>query len=202
MLRPLYRILENPKVYDLSQKLLAGNRVYQAIKNVVALHLRDMRYNNVLDVGCGIVLFADCFNGEYTGIDINPEYIKRAKTVKKGTFLVGDATALPFNNEAYDLVFTLGVLHHLNADSREKMLKEMWRVCKSKGYILIIDGIVPSNRLNMIGYILAKLDRGRFKMRIESFKEMINSAYPDAGEVKYSHIKSFPYEFIAASVQR
>lgn len=202
MLKILYKMLENPKVYDLSQNLLGGDRVFRAIKEAIATQLSGISYNNVLDVGCGTGLFADCFKGEYTGIDINQEYIRRAETKGRGTFLVADATSLPFNNETFGLVFTLGVLHHLDKQEREKMLKEMWRVCKAGGHILIVDGLVPSNRLNLIGYVLAKLDRGRFKMRMERFKEMINFVYSNKRWVKYTHIKSFPHELIAVNLQR
>jgi ubiquinone/menaquinone biosynthesis C-methylase UbiE len=202
MLKFLYRMLENPGVYNLSQKLLAGDRVFRAIRKVIAKQLSSISYNNVLDVGCGTGLFADCFKGKYTGIDINQEYIKMAETKGNGTFLVADATSLPFNDKTFDLVFTMGVLHHINKQEREKMLNEMWRVCKADGHILIVDGLVPSNRLNLIGYVLAKLDRGRFKMRMERFKEMINSVYLHKKLVKYILIKIFPYEIVTVNLQK
>ena len=202
MLKMLYKALENPALYDMTQKLLGGDRVYKKLKEAIAAQLKNISYNNVLDVGCGTGLFTDCFKGEYTGIDINEGYIKKARSDKKGAFKTGDATALQFEDETFDLVFTLGVLHHLDAGNREKMLKEMRRVCKTGGHILIVDGLVPSNRLNVVGYALAKLDRGPFKMRIDMFQEMVNSAYPNAGLIKYTHIKSFPHELIAAIVRR
>ncbi len=202
MLKFLYRILEDPKVYDLVQKFLGGNRVYRAVRDLIGVELKNISYNNVLDVGCGTWPFWDCFKGKYTGIDINQEYIRKAAAKGKGIFLVADATSLPFNNETFGLVFTMGVLHHLDKQEREKMLKEMWRVCKAGGHILIVDGLVPSNRLNLIGYVLAKLDRGRFKMRMERFKEMINFVYSNKRWIKYTHIKSFPHELIAVNLQR
>ncbi|MCL4475154.1 MAG: hypothetical protein M1508_02865 [Nitrospirae bacterium] len=67
---------------------------------------------------------------------------------------------------------------------------------------MIIDGLVPSDKLNVIGYTLAKLDRGRFKIRAKEFKEMIAFAYPHAGCVRYTDIKSFPHELVAAMVRR
>jgi len=202
MLKILYKVLENPVVYDITQKLLGGDRVYKILKETIAAQLKDIRYTNVLDVGCGTGLFSDCFKGEYTGIDISEAYINKARAEKKGSFITGDATALQFDDESSDLVFTLGVLHHLDADSREMMLKEMQRVCKTGGHILIVDGLVPSNRFNVIGYVLAKLDRGPFKIRNEEFKEMIYRAFNNAREAIYTSVKVFPHEYISVLLQR
>jgi ubiquinone/menaquinone biosynthesis C-methylase UbiE len=195
MLKILYKMLEDPKVYDLSQKLLGGDRVFRTIKEAIAVHLSGISYNNVLDVGCGTGLFMDCFKGKYTGIDINQEYIRRAEAKGKGVFLVADATVLPFVSETFDLIFTLGLLHHLDTQDRKKMLDEMKRICKTDGYIFIMDGLVPSNRLNVIGYILAKLDRGRFKMKIKEFKEMIETSYSQNTVFCFRCYHLFPYEF-------
>jgi ubiquinone/menaquinone biosynthesis C-methylase UbiE len=202
MLKILYKVLQNPKIYNTAQTLLGGNRVYREIRGMIGAQLKDIEYNNVLDAGCGTGIFADCFKGTYTGVDISGEYIEHARSSGRGTFVVADATALPFKDETFDLVFTLGVLHHLDAGNCERMLGEMWRVCKAGGHILIVDGLVPSNRLNIIGYILAKLDRGRFKVRIEDFKAQIASAYPDAERVMDNHIKIFPYELIARIIRK
>lgn len=201
MLRPLYKILENPAAYDLVQKLLGGDRVLSSIRKAVSGQLENMRYNNVLDVGCGTGLFSDCFKGKYTGVDINKEYIKDAAAKRKGVFKVADATALPFKSGAFDLVFTLGVLHHLDEELRMKMLLEMQRICKKGGHMLIVDGLVPSNSLNLIGYALARLDRGRYKLRLGKFKDMLANAYSGAGTT-YEIVKVFPYELVVAVVQR
>jgi ubiquinone/menaquinone biosynthesis C-methylase UbiE len=202
MLKILYRMLENPKVYDLVQRLLGGDRVYRALKEVIGAQLKNISYSNVLDVGCGTGLFGDCFSSEYTGIDINQEYIKKAGTKRGGVYLVADATRLPFETGTFDLVFTLGVLHHLDVQNQDNMLKEMWRVCKAGGHILIMDGLVPSNRLNVIGYVLAKLDRGRFKTRVERFKEMVETVCSERPLLNLECYNMFPYEFVAAVVKK
>lgn len=203
MLRMLYKALENPAIYDITQKLLGGDRAYKKLREAIAAHIKNISYNKVLDVGCGTGLFTDCFKGDYTGIDINEEYIKKARTEKRGSFNMGDATALQFEDETFDLVFTLGVLHHLDAGSRGKMLKEMLRVCKTGGHILIVDGLVPSNRLNIIGYALAKLDRGRFKMRLSVFKKMLAALYPGRNtNIASNSLTVFPQEYVVTLIKK
>jgi ubiquinone/menaquinone biosynthesis C-methylase UbiE len=200
MLKVFYRILENPTAYEIVQKLLGGDRVFKALRGAVALEISDITYENVLEVGCGTGLTKDCFHGSYTGVDINPEYIKVAGSRGEGTFLVADATSLPFAAGTYDLVFTAGVLHHLNEKGRTMMLGEMRRVCKSRGHILIADGLVPSSRMNLIGYALAKLDRGRHKMRIGEFQDMIRTAYPAPFSVSVKQYCTFPTEFAVSVI--
>ena len=119
-----------------------------------------------------------------------------------GTFLVADATSLPFGPESYDVVFTVGVLHHLDNKNRGMMLSEMERVLRPGGHILIVDGIVPSNKLNLVGYALAKLDRGRYKMRIERFQNMIRTAYPLPFSIKIRQYRAFPLEFCVAVISK
>ena len=201
MLKILYKMLEDSKVYNISQKLLGGDKAFRAIKETIARQLSGVSYNNVLDVGCGTGLFMDCFEGDYMGIDINYDYMKRARGKKKGDFIVADATRLHILNEKFDIVFNLGVLHHLNIQQRRRMLLEMRRVGKRGGHILIVDGLVPSDRSNVIGFILAKLDRGRYKMRIEDFMDMISLAYGDNSQMIYTCIKSFPHEFVSVVLQ-
>lgn len=203
MLKTAYKTLENPAIYNIVQKLLGVDRVYRKLRETIAEQLKGIIYNKVLDVGCGTGLFTDCFKGEYTGIDINEEYIKKARAYKKGTFKTGDATALQFEDETFDLVFTLGVLHHLDAGSREKMLKEMRRVCKTGGHILIVDGLVPSNRLNIIGYVLAKLDRGPFKMRLSEFKKMLTALYSEGNiNIAFNSLTVFPHEYVVTLIKK
>ncbi len=202
MLKFFQRLLENPKIYELMQKLLGGDRVYRAIREFIGVQLKNIGNYNVLDVGCGTGFLSDCFTGAYTGVDINPAYIKKAEIKGKGVFMVADATKLPFAPETYDLVFTLGVLHHLESGNRKKLLNELWRVCKPDGKIIIIDGVIPSNRLNLLGFILAKLDRGRYKVRGKKFKEMINASYFFSKKITFTNITRFPYEIIIAYVYK
>ena len=99
----------------------------------------------ILEVGCGncrnLLPFAkagfDCY-----GIDFSKEMLKHAKVFcKKHNINVklkqADATKLPFNNETFDYVLFVAVLHHLNPDKQEKALQEIKRVLKPNGMALI-----------------------------------------------------------------
>ena len=198
----LYQILEIPGMYDFVQNVLGGKRVFATLQQAVARYLETICYENVLDVGCGTGLAMTWFTGEYYGVGINPHYLKKVLATGPYFFQVGDATALPFQDETFEVVFTLGVLHHLDAEQRPKMLAEIGRVCKSGGHLLILDGLIPSNRLNLIGYALARLDRGRYKMRIEQFQNMLAQAFPADRRISSQVYKVFPGEYVLSVITK
>jgi len=108
----------------------------------------DLRGLKVLDVGCGIGgpcrMLAEAFNCNVTGIDLNHEFIRTAKALsllvkpnQQITFLQGDATSLPFEDNAFDAVWTQHV--QMNIADKQKLYTEIHRVLKPGGYFLYYD---------------------------------------------------------------
>src|SRR3989338_2647216 len=97
----------------------------------------------VLEIGCGggtdILQFAK--NGAIvTGIDLTQTAIQITKKRfdaynLKGTFIQADAENLPFEDNNFDFVYSLGVLHH--TPDTERAIREAYRVLKPNGKILI-----------------------------------------------------------------
>jgi SAM-dependent methyltransferase/uncharacterized protein YbaR (Trm112 family) len=92
----------------------------------------------LLDIGCAqgrstfLVIRPDI---DVVGFDISKalvrEAVDRADAEARVTFLVADATSMPFVDESFDYAQTVGVLHHLPAPNR--VCGEVSRVLKSKG---------------------------------------------------------------------
>lgn len=202
MLNWAYGILENPVIYDVSQKVFGSNRVLKRLRKNIKEQLDHISYCKVLDMGCGTGSFEDLFDGNYFGIDINKNYITKAqeKGIENRHFLVGDVTSVAFDNGSFDLIYTLGVLHHLNSIEQKRMLKEMWRLCKPNGNLIIVDGLVPSNKFNIIGYILAKIDRGGYKVRMEQFKAMLTDSFSKESVISVKNYNFFPFEYVISVI--
>jgi len=49
----------------------------------------------------------------------------------------GDAFSLPFANEAFDLVFSQGLIEHFTEEEREQLIDEQKRVLGDDGYLII-----------------------------------------------------------------
>lgn len=97
----------------------------------------------ILDVGCGIGTYLKAFKrftNDLYGVEIDK---KRAEEAKKVTpnISVAPAEKLPFDDAAFDVVFSNEVLEHVDDD--RKAVEEGVRVLKPEGHLIIF---VP-NRL-------------------------------------------------------
>ncbi len=95
-----------------------------------------------LDVGCGTGALAYALAplaGEVVGVDSSEEFLAAAReNAPEGcTFVLGDATALPFPYGDYDLVGCMRVLHHVHRP--ELVVAEIARVTQPGGRILLVD---------------------------------------------------------------
>ena len=94
----------------------------------------------VLDVGCGSGTswthgLATRF--VLTGIDISPGQVEAARrNVPTGTFIVGDVTAIEFENGAFDGAMALYSIGHLPADEHESVFARLARWLRPGGLLL------------------------------------------------------------------
>jgi len=100
----------------------------------------------VLSVGCGpgMILRQLCSEGpsvQATGIDISEdrvqEAIRKAKSNKRLKFVSGDAHAMPFPTNSFDLVYSRMLFEYLR--DKERAAAEMVRVCRPGGTVLFQD---------------------------------------------------------------
>lgn len=102
----------------------------------------------VLDVGSGVGGTSRCLAKEFgcrvTGIDLTDEYCRAATMLTAKTGLAhlidyrqGDATRLPFDDHAFDVVWTEHVA--MNIPDKTRLYKEMHRVLKPGGTLAIYD---------------------------------------------------------------
>lgn len=106
-------------------------------------HFSD-NYTSILDIGCSQGQFTTVLQdiaSNIIAIDISERAIQRAKEkyggCKKIRFEVGSLPLLKYNNEQFDLVLALEVLYYLEKEERIKALKEIKRVLKKDGFLLI-----------------------------------------------------------------
>jgi len=85
--------------------------------------------------------------GSVVGIDAAPEMIeyasRRARRLENCSFQAGSAEALPFPDASFDLVVSSLMVHHLPAGARVEAAREMHRVLRTRGTVLIADFSIP-----------------------------------------------------------
>ena len=101
---------------------------------------------SVLDVGCGSGDIANAIANQYpnatvVGIDFSKAKIAFAKNAFQQTqnlaFVLGNAFEMAFKNNTYDLVLSRFLFEYLKEP--QQLLKEMQRVCKVGGTIMVQD---------------------------------------------------------------
>lgn len=194
----LHKFLEKPKVYNFIEKVLSlGNKSCFEKRLLELIGSKD--HHSLLDVGCGTGNYAESLPGEYYGIDANKDYIDYAKKKYKGNFSVMDATDLKFPDNKFDFVFIVSILHHMSDKKVKAALDEMKRVCKKNGKVFILEAIYPS-KINFIGYILFKFDRGKHTRTINYLTNLLKSK---GLNLLQDNIKgTFPYRFCVFVYQK
>jgi tocopherol O-methyltransferase len=101
---------------------------------------------NILDVGCGIggstLYLAQKFNAKATGITLSPVQANRAiaraqeaNLPSQTDFKVADALDMPFDDESFDLVWSLESGEHM--PDKRLFLQECFRVLKPGGTLIV-----------------------------------------------------------------
>ena len=82
-----------------------------------------------LDVACGTGFLTRHLSGEIVGLDQSESMIEAARSqAPKADYVRGDALELPFEDGAFDRVFTGHFYGHLEHEERERFLREARRV--------------------------------------------------------------------------
>lgn len=89
----------------------------------------------VLEVGAGVGRWAAGFDPtttRFVGADISEGMVEAARTnFPEGRFdLLDESLLFPYSDESFDLVFTVGVMHHNPTPAKRILLSEMWRVAR------------------------------------------------------------------------
>lgn len=146
--------------------------------------------STVLDFGCGtgtltIMAKETSPGSKVTGIDIDVQILNKAiqkvKETKMDIFLLDyDGMHLPFQRNAFDRVISCLVFHHLDTDTKQNMLAEIFRVLNKDGQLLIADfGLSKSWIQRTLFNIIRGLDG--FKPTDANAKGLLPELIADSG---------------------
>lgn len=128
-----------------------------------------------LDVGCGVGGASRHLQRKYgcstTGITLSPKQCQQARQLTKASgqagmckFEVADALNMPFEDDSFDLVWSLESGEHM--PDKQRFTEEMARVCR------------PGGRLIVVTWVHRDLDEGERLQRKERLLfNLINKAY-------------------------
>lgn len=116
------------------------------------------RGDHVLDVGCGNGVLTRRMaaivgpGGEVWGIDPAPNMIRAAmedagRMGSAAHFKLAAVENLPFADQIFDVAVISLVLHHMPPDLKESGLKEVYRILKPEGRLLVVEPHRPDHWL-------------------------------------------------------
>ncbi len=140
--------------YDAFVRLFFG----RTTERIVAL-VNPQPGQKILDVGCGpgnliVELKRRQPAAEITGLDVDPEIlnIARRKLHRHGVtadLIEASATQIPLPGP-YDIITSTLMLHHLNAEQKVAMLREVYRLLKPGGKFFLYDFAPPKGRFEKL----------------------------------------------------
>lgn len=106
--------------------------------------------NTTLEVGCGPGALLSSVKSHYPdqtvfGVDLSHERLNHSRTRESINFVQASSMSLPFPDSSFNSVYTRFLLEYL--PGREQAVKEIYRVCKQGGEILLqdLDGQLVTN---------------------------------------------------------
>jgi len=131
--------------YDLANHLLSGGLDFFWRRRVARI-VRSWNPERILDLATGsgdmaLTLRAHCPQAQIVGADFCVPMLHEARRKGAGPVLAADGLALPFAGEAFDVVTVAFGLR--NMASWPEALREIRRVLRPGGHLLILDFSVP-----------------------------------------------------------
>jgi SAM-dependent methyltransferase len=197
MVERLSSVLNLPVGYRLFRWLVGGESAWRIY---LAEYVKPVPGDKILDLGCGpadVLNYLPAVN--YTGLDINAEYIRSAKQRfgARGRFLCGDVGLAAIEGEqgTFDLVLATGVIHHLD-DAQAAGLFDLARLalCPT-GRLVTFDGCHVPQQSRLVRWLLAH-DRGKFVRTREEYLRLASVRFvqveprlrQDLLRVPYTHL--------------
>lgn len=173
-------IQHNKKVYNRIAKHFSDTRSW-IWDDFVPLKQYVKEGDRVLDLACGngrLYLLLKDLSISYLGVDYSEELLKQAREkFPELEFKYGEMTDIPVEGREFDVVFCLAAFHHLpDSTTRQKALREMRRVLKPGGRLVMINWNIDSD------WGKKKLASGDWKLGKDE-REIIVPWKNQAGEV-------------------
>jgi demethylmenaquinone methyltransferase/2-methoxy-6-polyprenyl-1,4-benzoquinol methylase/phosphoethanolamine N-methyltransferase len=172
--------------YDLMVRLLSfgqEKQFRQATLDLADIHPGE----NILEVGCGTGTLTLAARqkagtaGQIVGIDVASDMLeaarqKAARARLDVQFQPGRIEAIPFPDETFDLVLSSLMLHHVHGDAaKQDGMREIMRVLKPGGRVLIVDMAPPKNS-HLRGLASLIVGHGMLAHGVAEYRSLLETA--------------------------
>lgn len=192
------------KFYDFWAKITESKAIDSVLKQI-----KPGINGNVLDIGVGT---GDMFykiipfnkDGYNVGLDISPKMLLKAKTKmnenlnSNTNFVLGNAFHLPFDDNSFIYIFSSYVFDLFPENEFENVTKEINRILKKNGKVVIITMSFGFRWYNKFWFLLAKYFPGILtNCRPVNLKPYFYNNFKDVKVINISQ-NTFPSEILTA----
>ena len=136
--------------------------------DVLRAQMGESLKSSVLDIGCGIgrfLAFYEESSSSLVGVDFSINMLRICqKNCPSAALVQADVSSLPLRDGSFHVVSAIVTLQHITDDTRrQEAIREMIRVAKDDGILVILDEMLESFRTRrklcrMFGYDLQQED--------------------------------------------
>lgn len=181
--------------YWLVQRLLGASGVH---RHLVTEHARVRASERVLDIGCGTGRLLDVLpECDYTGFDPSAEYIGAAERRygARGTFRRAGIEDVQLGAARFDVVFAVGVLHHLDDDRAGDLMRLAAGSLGPGGRLVTLDpGLTPGQP--KVARWLAERDRGEHVRAPQAYRSIAQRRFAEVTETTHQGLAVLPYTHV------
>ena len=185
--RLLYWIASKPGLFLFLRR--AGRMNFYTEKRAISKYFKGLSPGaGVLQIACGSGYFSKCFREqEFYGIDTSPANIDFAKKHFRGHFKVHKSIDLDFGDQSMDAVLLIGVFHNVDAPTSAYLIKEIKRVVKPGGKLLILEDVFPVSRISLVNAVAQRYDPPAFIRTAAEYQALFDQGI----KLKYEGIKGY-----------
>ena len=197
-------------LYDLAIRLTMPEKKFRT-KLINLIEPKDNE--SILEFGFGTgqnIILAQQRNSKtkFTGVDIDPKIkeIAQNKKNKHGITLnldLYDGKTFPYADNSFDKVFSSLVFHHLDRETKLSSLKEIHRVLKPNGQLIIGDWGKAKSKIMRIAFYAVQIFDG-FKTTNDNVKGLLPKYIQQSGfkyvtEIDFINMTIGTYSYYSAT---
>lgn len=105
----------------------------------------------------------------------------------RGHFKVHESIDLDFGDQSMDAVLLIGVFHNVDAPTSAYLIKEIKRVVKPGGKLLILEDVFPVSRISLVNAVAQRYDPPAFIRTAAEYQALFDQGI----KLNYEGIKGY-----------